>query len=213
MFDLEKAITDWRQQIAASGIRSVQVLNELEGHLRDDIGRQVQMGVSAQPAFECSIRRIGESEALAVEFQKAAAPKEIQERKVKLLCIVLVGFLYLLPFILSIPKPWSGLDEIQQWLGLCAIALTILAMFSGLVLGRFLPIISDKRIRTRVQFASFLPVFVWLLAFAFAILPRLDLSVGQMTVATLWAISPLAIFGGLIFGLDEAARRTTSTTA
>jgi hypothetical protein len=82
-----------------------------------------------------------------------------------------------------------------------------------LVLGRFPPIIRDRRIRTRVQFAFILPIFLWLLIFAFAILPRLDLSVGQMTVATLWAISPLAIFGGLTFGLDEAARQTTSTTA
>jgi hypothetical protein len=87
-------------------------------------------------------------------------------------------------------------------------------MFSGLILHRFLPVIPDRRIRTRIQFASVVPVFGWLLVFAFVILPRLDLSVGQVAVATLWAISPLAIFGGLTFGLDEAARvRSTATTA
>ena len=86
-------------------------------------------------------------------------------------------------------------------------------MFSGFFLRRFLPVIPEKRIRTRIQFASIIPVFAWLFAFAYVILPGLEPDIGRMTVATLWAISPLAIFSGLAFGLDEAARCATSETA
>lgn len=210
MFDLEKAIADWRQQLAADGIKSTEVLNELENHLRDDAGHQVQTGLDAKQAFESAVQRIGKSSVLAAEFREVEATKESRERKLKLLCIVFVAFLYLLPFVLSIPKPWNGLDAAQRWLGLAALALTVVSMFSGLILRHFLPAIPDSRTRTRIQFTSVIPVFVWLIAFAFLILPRFDLTFGQVTVATLWAISPLAIFGGLTFGLDEAARRATS---
>jgi hypothetical protein len=196
--------------MVAAGIRNAEALSELEGHLRDDVGRQVQSGLCAETAFDIASERIGKSDALANEFEKAASAKELRERKIKLLCIVLVGVAYLCPFVLSIPKPWISLDASQQWLGIGAIVVSFLSMFSGLFLRRFLPIIPNRRMRTRVQFASVVPVFVWLIAFAFVILPRLELTFGQVTVATLWAISPLAIFGGLVFGLDEAARRASA---
>jgi hypothetical protein len=210
MFDLEKAISEWRRQISAAGVESAEVLKELESHLREDLARQVKSGASNEAAFEFAVRKFGDSDALAMEFKTAALAGEVRERKIKLLCIVFAGVIYLLPFVLSIPKPWSGFDPVQRWLGIGAIALTVLSMFSGLLLRRFLPVIPNKRLRTRIQFASVIPVFVWLIAFAFLILPRFEFTFGQVTVATLWAISPLAIFGGLTFGLDEAARRATS---
>jgi hypothetical protein len=213
MFNLEMAIAEWRKQMAAGGIKSSETLNELESHLRDEVERQKLAGGLDQQAFEVAAQRIGKSKDLAPEFTKTKEPGETKERKFKLLFVVLAGVLYLLPFALSAPKPWSGLDPAHRWLGLGAIALTVLSMFSGLLLRRFLPVIPDKRLRTKIQFTSVIPVFIWLLAFAFVILPRIELTIGQVTVATLWAISPLAIFGGLTFGLDEAARQTTSTTA
>lgn len=209
MFDLENAISEWRQGMVAAGVKAGEILNELESHFRDDLARQVKAGASTEEAFKIAARRIGESGALATEFEKSALAKEVQERKMKLVCIVFVAVIYLLPFVLSIPKPWREFDADQRWLGIAAIAFTVLAMFSGLLFRRLLPVIPNKRVRTRIQFGSFIPAIAWLAAFAFAILPRLNLNFGQVTVATLWAISPLAIFGGLTFGLDEAARRAT----
>jgi len=206
MFNLEMAIAEWRKQMAAGGIKNSETLNELESHLRDEVERQNLAGRLDQQAFEVAAQRIGKSRELAPEFKKTKETDEAKERKFKLLLVVLAGMLYLLPFALSAPKPWSGLDPVHRWLGFGSIALTVAAMFSGLFLRRFLPVVPDKRIRTRIQFVSVIPVFVWLLAFAFVILPQLELTIGQVTVATLWAISPLAIFGGLTFGLDEAAR-------
>ena len=37
MFNLEQAISDWRRQMVACGFDSVDVLQELESHLRDHI--------------------------------------------------------------------------------------------------------------------------------------------------------------------------------
>ena len=37
MFDLEQAVTEWRQRMTSAGIASADVLDELESHLRDQI--------------------------------------------------------------------------------------------------------------------------------------------------------------------------------
>jgi hypothetical protein len=64
MFDLEKAITSWRRQIAAEGLISPEVLDELESHLREEIERQVRSGVSEERAYEAGISSIGDTRAL-----------------------------------------------------------------------------------------------------------------------------------------------------
>jgi hypothetical protein len=37
MFNLDQAIEQWRRQLAVSGIRSLETLDELESHLREDV--------------------------------------------------------------------------------------------------------------------------------------------------------------------------------
>ena len=55
MFNLETAITDWRRQMLAAGIKTPDHLDELESHLREEIGRQMKgaegeaAGVSRPP--------------------------------------------------------------------------------------------------------------------------------------------------------------------
>src|SRR5690349_5892669 len=118
MFDLERAIADWRQQMFAAGVKKAEILNELEAHLRDDLKRQVQSGLSPEEAFGVAVQRIGQSDSLAIEFEKTALVKEERDRRMKRLCIVFVSMMYLFPFALSIPKPWIGMDPAQRWFGL-----------------------------------------------------------------------------------------------
>ena len=210
MFNLEQAMADWRRRMLAAGIKTPAPLDELESHLREDMERQVRAGWSAPQAFEAAVQRLGPPQALEAEFAKTAGLKETQERKQKRLCLVFAALAYLAPFVLSLPKPWSRMDPGEQCLGLAALALTVVSMFSGLFLHRFLPVIPDQRLRTRVQFVGALPLFVWLCVFAYGVVPRVEWTVSQLSVATLWAVSPLAIFGGLICGLDEAAARKAS---
>ena len=207
MFNVEQAIAEWRRQMLSAGIKTPVPLAELESHLREDMERELRNGLNAQQAFEAAVGRMGPAKALEAEFAKVPEPKETRERKLKLLCLVFVTLAYLTPFALNWPQPWNHLNPTEQWLGLTAFALAVVGPFSGLLLHRWLPVIRDQRIRSRVQFASALPLCVWLCVFVFGIVPRVEWTFTQMSVATLWAWCPLAVFGGLICGLDEAARR------
>lgn len=72
MFNLDHAISDWRRQMAAGGIGTPEILDELETHLREDVDQQVRSGLSQQQAFEAAVQRIGESKALKKEFRKVS---------------------------------------------------------------------------------------------------------------------------------------------
>jgi hypothetical protein len=74
MFDLEKAIADWRQQLGTGGLSKGEALDELESHLRDDVQRQIRAGLTPQQAFETAVERIGGAQALKTEFAKINRP-------------------------------------------------------------------------------------------------------------------------------------------
>lgn len=70
MFDLDKAIAEWRRQMLASGIKSADILDELESHLRDDFEEQLRSGLNEEQAFQTAKLRIGQAGALQTEFAK-----------------------------------------------------------------------------------------------------------------------------------------------
>jgi hypothetical protein len=74
MFDLEKAISEWRQQIIAAGLKKGEAVDELEDHLRNDIQQQIQAGLTTQEAFESAVERIGGAWAIKTEFAKIGRP-------------------------------------------------------------------------------------------------------------------------------------------
>lgn len=90
MFDLDGAIANWREQLAAGGIRSPEVLDELESHLREDVDGQLHAGSTPEPAFKTALERIGQARSLKSEFAKVAITKELQER-VKQITLTLAG--------------------------------------------------------------------------------------------------------------------------
>jgi hypothetical protein len=70
MFDLNRAIANWRQDMLASGVRPLEALEELETHLRDVFEQNVQAGVERPQAFQLAVEQMGSSTDLATEFQK-----------------------------------------------------------------------------------------------------------------------------------------------
>jgi hypothetical protein len=70
-FNLEKSILDWRAQMLAAGIESPAILEELESHLREEIERQIHLGLNAQAAFDLATQKIGHAGLLKIEFKKA----------------------------------------------------------------------------------------------------------------------------------------------
>ena len=135
MFDLEQSITDWRRQMLAVGIKTPVPLEELEIHLREEIERQIQSGLSTQPAFESAVQRIGQANSLKVEFAKADQTKAIAllglksflliifsaavialniylASELKAICLIDLGLLsFVLPFMASSRTPKNAADS------------------------------------------------------------------------------------------------------
>jgi hypothetical protein len=81
MFNLDQAISEWRQQMAAGGIKAPDVLIELESHLRDEVDEQVRSRMSVQQALEAATHHIGQATVLRAEFEKADQAKRLRVRK------------------------------------------------------------------------------------------------------------------------------------
>src|SRR4051812_8863029 len=73
MFNLEQSVNEWRRKMAASGIRTSKVLDELESHLREIIESELHSGLEPAAAFKIAVQRIGQAKALRTEFAKLDA--------------------------------------------------------------------------------------------------------------------------------------------
>jgi hypothetical protein len=96
MFNLDQAIMDWRRQMAARGLSTPAVLDELESHLREDIAEQLRSGSDGQRAFEAAVERLGKAELLRSEFAKASLKRTVWPiaslKLIVLLFVVLFAF-------------------------------------------------------------------------------------------------------------------------
>lgn len=109
MFDLEKTIAEWRQQMLAAGIKTPVPLEELEIHLREETERQIQSGLSAQQAFKTGILKIGQSRELKREFAKVGGTRESRLRKLVVVVAtanIMFGALWILAGLHSIHQIW-----------------------------------------------------------------------------------------------------------
>jgi hypothetical protein len=70
MFDADNVIAEWRRQLIADGIKSPEVLEELESHLREEVERQMQIQPDSRQAFQAAVLQLGESDLLKTEFAK-----------------------------------------------------------------------------------------------------------------------------------------------
>ena len=69
-FDLNRAIQQWRENLAQSPAFRSENLDELETHLRDSIGSLQTHGLSAEEALIVASKRIGRLSCLEAEFGK-----------------------------------------------------------------------------------------------------------------------------------------------
>jgi len=70
MFDLEKAINDWRKALNKNEALEDGYKEELECHLRDKIDYLIDLGSSEEKAFEEAAKKIGEPDNLSAEYFK-----------------------------------------------------------------------------------------------------------------------------------------------
>ena len=70
MFDLEKAIKDWRKALNKNESLEDGYKEELECHLRDKIDYLIGNGSSEEKAFEEAVKKIGQPDSLGAEYFK-----------------------------------------------------------------------------------------------------------------------------------------------
>jgi putative ABC transport system permease protein len=70
MFDLEKAIQDWRRALRKSEAMEDGYIEEMESHLRDEFENQIRLGLNAGKAFQKAVQYIGQADQIGVEYYK-----------------------------------------------------------------------------------------------------------------------------------------------
>jgi ABC-type transport system involved in cytochrome c biogenesis permease subunit len=70
MADLKDRFTEWRREVAEALGGSAETLEELEGHLRDEVSRRIATGETPDAAFTAAAAHLGRPEALATEFAR-----------------------------------------------------------------------------------------------------------------------------------------------
>ena len=79
-FDLNAAIENWRNELAAQANLSADDRRELETHLRDAISEFHQLGLNEEESFLLACHRVGQPQKLVEEFGKANPANVWRER-------------------------------------------------------------------------------------------------------------------------------------
>ncbi len=214
MLDFDLAVSEWRRQIIAAGIKTPEVLDELESHLREDVEERMRSGAGVQEAFEAAVRQVGHAASLQVEFERAGGWAERAEPrwlKASLLAVgVLSGIFYVGLSAYGLLK--HEMSDGQKVRGFSALVATIvLGLGSYWLCRRFLNT-TDPRVKNLVGYGSGALWIVWMLFFSFVILPRCELEIAGLVVALIWAIAPGAALAGAGLAVQgDTRRRPTSS--
>ena len=212
-FNLEKAIAEWRRQMAAGGINSPAALDELETHLREECDQLTRSGRDPAAAFEVAVAKIGKAGALNAEFKAAVGRFNLQPGKLMGIACgagATVFSLWLMGHLLTIHEATLPM----RLLGLSAIVPVLLAWRYG---PRVLPVVPFRRLRTAAGVACCAAGIVWMALFIKFILPRFlepafgsEIVPDQVMASFLWAWTVVAVLGGVAWGLEEAADPQTA---
>ena len=71
MYDLKKAIKQWRKTIRKNKAIEDGHIAELESHLRDEIERQKNLGMDTKEAFETAAKNMGSAAGIGKEYRKS----------------------------------------------------------------------------------------------------------------------------------------------
>jgi hypothetical protein len=213
MFDLEQSIAEWRQQMRAAGIKAPIPLEELEGHLREEIGRQMKSGSNSRRAFEIAVVKIGPPVELKTEFKNAGEPLETRFVQLAgIACGVLAGLflLWTVGVVLCIREAsWSS-----RIFGVLAVGVTILTWLRA---GRFLPAIRHQKIRAAAGLLACVVGFGGTLVFINSALPHFvigsvptEVTVNRLFLFLVIAWMAMAILGAVAYRLNAAAAKRGS---
>jgi len=198
MFNLDQEITEWRSQMSAAGLKTVEFLNELESHVRDDVAEQVRTGVNAEEAFAAAVLRIGPAGVVQAEFAKSRT-RLIRQ---KLMLLVGLGFAGFILFLSAFTFYLMEMNAGAQLLAFTAIAVILLAGWGWRYAVPFLPAIQRRRSRLITGSCVGLSGIAVTAFLVNVIVPHFE-AFGERVqfVACLWSLIPAMILGCLGLGL------------
>ena len=202
MFDLEHAISEWRRQLSVSGIDSLEVLDELESHLREDAQQQIRSGSSPQQAFHSAVQRIGQRDALKTEFRKINGGARVLEKLMSLVSIIMVAFIVWMSGYTFSLMELSPLEQIVAYAG---VAVTLLVACAWRYAVPFVPVLASRGKRMAVGLLCMTLGFVFTNLFCHFILPHFGERDGQIPALGFWAVFPIALFECLGLALMMSA--------
>ena len=126
MFDLERAIHDWKHALEQAESVSEGNIHELEAHLREGIADFVEKGLSREEAFLVASARLGEHSALDREYGKVNGTHIWRRRILWMLCGY-VGGVALTYAISGISTCVGALSAFMGFVGAPAGAATVIA--------------------------------------------------------------------------------------
>lgn len=210
MFDLEAAISSWRAQLAASGIKSPEQLTELEAHLREDIDRQTRFGLGTQQAFDLAVQNLGNPPVLGAEFNKTKRGRSITERLMLGVSGLLLGFILFLSSV-TIVMCYQGWGE--RMVALAGVAAILLAARGWTYTIPWLPVITDRRWQWAAGLGCIAVGFIAANVFCVVVLPYFEFRADpQLPAIGVWAVFLLAAFSctGVALLLSKRQREMCS---
>lgn len=92
-FDLNRSIAAWRGRMQEASVSRVEILDELETHLRDSVSALQSKGLNSEEAFLVASRRLGDQEPLAKELTKVHPYEVLKGRIAWMLTGILLFFI------------------------------------------------------------------------------------------------------------------------
>jgi hypothetical protein len=204
MFDLNQSITEWRKRMAAGGIKTPAILDELESHLREDVELQTRAGSDVEKAFTAAVQKIGSASALKREFKKSTAVNLVEKMMVAIAAVFVAFGIFLTTVTLILC--YGSFAE--RFAGFTALAFLLLAGFGWPYVAPFLPVILRKRDRWAAQVGCLLGGFGLATFYVQVIVhPFQTRGDGILPAIGFWAAFPVAIGFALACALERAVQR------
>jgi hypothetical protein len=203
MFDIEKAISNWRGEMTARGINAPDILDELESHLRDEIASRINSGCGEENAFHAAVRNIGEGTALQAEFAKISAAALRSNKFLKRSCRVAALFMLLI-------NTWTllsyELSTLQRLFGI--IAVTIICFYLAW-LPHWLETFRGCRRSWRASLIKAATIVIWLWPVVALLETQriLRLELGILPATLIWCVYAAVVMTTVAYGLIHDAKR------
>lgn len=201
MFNLEQSITEWRRQMLAAGINKPALVDELEGHLREEIERLTKSGLTPADAFGTAVEQIGKAILLKKEFKKISGVSIWLEWLMIAIAAVFVGFIVFL----GGAAVWmcDDMSVSDRVIAALAMACTVVVACCWRYAVPFLPAFSGGVKRSAIGLGCIACGFAIAIFYADVILPHFapDRN-GHAPAAVFWAAFIIAVFSCLGIGLS-----------